>query len=120
MPIRALIVDDQPDIRLLLRTYIQASQGMTVVGEFATGTEALELIERLDPEIVVLDQMMPGMSGLETARRILEQRPGQAILLCSAFLDEDVRARADAIGIRLCMPKIQIDRIAGYVEEAIA
>ena len=115
MPIRALIVDDQPDIRLLLRTFIEA-EGIEVVGEAEDGSQALAQIEVLDPNVVVLDHMMPGMTGLETAARILERRPDQAILLCTAYLNDGVESEAKEIGIRACMPKFHIARVAGYVE----
>lgn len=105
-PISTLIVDDQPDIRLLLRVIINASNnGLVVAGEAESGSDALELVETLDPDVIVLDQMMPGMTGLEVAEQIMRRRPEQVIVLCTAFLNDELRAKAAELGIAGCIPK---------------
>lgn len=105
-PIGTLIVDDEPDLRLLLRMGIELrNQGLFVAGEAATGADALEMLDEADPAVVVLDQMMPGMDGLETAARILARRPDQKIVLFSAFLDDEVQRRALERGVTMCVPK---------------
>ena len=105
-PISTLIVDDQPDIRLLLRVIINASDnGLVVAGEAESGSDALELVETLDPDVIVLDQMMPGMTGLEVAEQIMSRRPEQVILLCTAFLNDEVRSKAAELGIAGCISK---------------
>lgn len=104
--IRTLIVDDQDDIRLLLRTVIDlANDGLAVVAEASSGTEALTQADACDPSVVVIDEMMPEMSGLETARRLLARRPGQILVLCSAYLDEKIRQKAREVGINACLAK---------------
>jgi DNA-binding NarL/FixJ family response regulator len=106
LQIRTLIVDDNDDIRLLLRLIIQAANnGMSVVGEASDGAEAIASIADLDPTVVVLDHMMPGMTGLECARQIKADRPGQAIIICSAYVDDVVRAHAKEMGIEAVVPK---------------
>ena len=108
MQIGALIVDDQEDVRLLVRMIIEAAnQGLFVSGEAASGQEAVERLEETDPAVVVVDEMMPGLSGIETASLILRRRPGQRIILCTAYLDDEVLARATAVGIQVCLPKEQ-------------
>ena len=83
-----LIVDDQEDIRHLIRMIVErANRGLFVTGEAADGQRALDQLDEADPSVVVLDQMMPGMNGLETAALIRERRPGQPMILCSAYLD---------------------------------
>jgi DNA-binding NarL/FixJ family response regulator len=110
--IRVLIVDDEADIRLVMRVGLDlANDGLVVVGEAADGASALELADELDPTIVVLDQRMPGLSGLETAARLLERRPGQRMMLCSAFLDDDLRAEATAAGFQSCIRKDEIPQL---------
>ena len=105
-PISTLIVDDQPDIRLLLRVIINASNsGLVVAGEAESGVDALERVDSLDPDVIVLDQMMPGMTGLEVAEQIIRRRPAQVIVLCTAFLNDEIRARAAEVGIASCIPK---------------
>ncbi|MEY2565947.1 MAG: two-component system, chemotaxis family, chemotaxis protein CheY [Actinomycetota bacterium] len=113
VPTSVLIVDDQEDIRILVRALIRgADDEFAVTGEAANGEEALAALDNADPEVIVLDQMMPGMTGLETARRILERRPGQRILLFSAYLSDEIREEAAAVGVTDCLAKDQVARIA--------
>lgn len=106
MEIGAFIVDDQEDVRLLVRMIIEAAnKGLFVSGEAASGFEAMEQLEESDPAVVVLDQMMPGLSGIDLATLILNRRPGQSIILCSAYLDDELIERANAVGIQVCLPK---------------
>lgn len=119
-PISTLIVDDQPDIRLLLRVMINASNsGFVVAGEAASGLDALGLVETLDPDVIVLDQMMPGMTGLEVAEKILSRRPEQVILLCTAFLSEEIRTKAAEIGIAGCIPKADARLVPARLMQAV-
>jgi DNA-binding NarL/FixJ family response regulator len=114
--IKTLIVDDEEDLRLLLRLAIERrNEGLVVAGEAAAGDEALLKLDELDPKVVVLDQMMPGMDGLETARRILERRPEQLIVLYSALMDAELEAQATAIGIAGCMRKGKAKELADFV-----
>ena len=80
-------------------------------GEAASGDEALEHWRQNKPAAVVLDQRMPGMSGLEVARHILSEDPAQAIILFSAFLDRDTREAARRLGVRVCLDKTQVERL---------
>ena len=114
--LRVLIVDDEADIRLLLRAVLQPSRGFEVVGEAADGASAVEAVRRLRPELVVLDYRMPDANGVEVARSILAEHPGLLILLFSAFVNEDVRAEAARAGIGACLSKERVfdlpDRLA--------
>jgi DNA-binding NarL/FixJ family response regulator len=110
-----LVVDDEEDMRVLVRAIVGSADGIDVVGEAVDGTDALSRLEEVDPAVVVLDQMMPGMTGLETARLILERRPSQAIVLFSAFLNDELRAEAAAIGVSACLTKDQVGRIADAI-----
>jgi DNA-binding NarL/FixJ family response regulator len=119
--IGALIVDDEADIRYLVRLTIElANEGLHVLGEAATGQEALATIDELDPEVVILDERMPGMSGVETALAVLARRPDQRIVVCSAHLDADLRQRAEAAGVRLCLTKGQIAEIPDVLRRLMA
>lgn len=110
--IRVLLVDDEEDIRLVMRVGLDlANEDLVVVGEAADGQAALDLADELDPTIVVLDQRMPGLSGIETAARLLERRPGQRMMLCSAFLDDRLRAEATAAGFQRCIRKDEIPNL---------
>jgi len=116
-----LIADDEIDMRMLVRVVIEvADDGLSIVGEAADGDEALRIWQSLDapvPDVVVLDNRMPHRSGLEVAAAILAERPNQIIVLYSAFLDDEVRAEAAAIGISRCVAKHDIDQIPSLVRE---
>lgn len=112
MSISVVIVDDEADIRDLLRIVIEGSgEPIVVSGEARNGSEALRVIDETAPDIVVLDDRMPGMTGCETAAEIIRRRPLACIILCSAYLDADLKRKAEAVGVRLCVPKGDITRI---------
>jgi len=120
-----LLVDDEVDMRMLVRVIIDlANHGLTVVGEAADGEEAIDAWRSLNgdapPDIIVLDNRMPQMSGLEVARQILEEHPGQKIVLFSAFLDHQVRAEAEAVGIVGCVTKEEADRLPDLIRTITA
>jgi CheY-like chemotaxis protein len=75
VPIRLLIADDDPTIRLLLRRLFEHHAGWEVCDECANGSEALEKALKLAPDIVILDLAMPGMNGLQSAQQILRIKP---------------------------------------------
>ncbi|MCU1463291.1 MAG: pdtaR [Acidimicrobiales bacterium] len=107
-----LIVDDEEDIRLLVRAVIrQANEGLSVVGEAATGEEAVERCREHQPDVVLLDYRLPDISGLEVAERILAERPAQNIILFSAFLDADTIRKAAEVGVRACISKADVARL---------
>lgn len=109
MEIGALVVDDQSDVRLLIKMIVDAANdGLFVKGAVASGEEALAVVDDVDPTVIVLDEMMPGMSGIETAEALRRRRPGQLMIMCSAYLDHELRARAEEAGILLCLPKEKV------------
>jgi CheY-like chemotaxis protein len=115
-PTTILVVDDELDMRTLVRVVIDlADHGLTVAGEAADGNEAIAAWEALDgppePDVIVLDNRMPGQTGLEVAAEILRQRPDQLIVLFSAFLDDEVRAKASEIGIAACVSKDDVQAL---------
>lgn len=121
MQIGAFIVDDQEDVRLLVRMIIEAADhGLFVTGEAASGPEAVEMLEEADPAVVVMDEMMPGLSGIQTAMLILRRRPGQRIILCTAYLDEDLIGRAKSAGIDVCVPKEQAGELPDAIRALVA
>jgi DNA-binding NarL/FixJ family response regulator len=74
MSVRILLVDDHPIVRQGLRTLLEARPGWKVVGEASDGIEALEKVEALQPDVVVLDVTMPRMNGLEACRSIQKRK----------------------------------------------
>ena len=109
-----MIVDDHADVRYLIRAIVEdADEALDVVvaGEADGVRAALESIDQVDPDVVVLDALMPVVGGLEAAPMILARRPGQSILMCSAFVDDELREKAEAVGIALCVSKDDLEAI---------
>ena len=105
-----LIVDDEVDIRTLVRAILEASDlGVEVVGEAVDGNDALEVFATLDPpevpDVVILDNRMPGKEGLEVAAEMLAREPRQHIVLFSAYVTPEIEERAAALGVRACVGK---------------
>jgi len=97
---RVLIVDDQPLLRAGFKSVLEASGQVDVVGEAATGVEAIEQARRLDPDVVLMDVRMPDMDGIQATRRM----PRQKVLILTTFgLDEYIieALRAGASGFLL-------------------
>ena len=107
-----LVVDDEADMRLLVEAVIKrANEGLEVVGLAKTGAEAIAGWRETRPDMILLDQQMPDMTGLEAAEQILAEQPDQRIILFSAFLDAQIRSRATELGIKACVPKTDLQRI---------
>ena len=119
-----LIVDDERDMRTLVRVVIEmANEGLHIVGEAANGSEALRMWRELgEPraDVIVLDNRMPGLTGLEVAKTILGERPDQLIVLYSAFLNDEVRAEAAELGIATCLSKSELERLPDLVRSIAA
>jgi DNA-binding NarL/FixJ family response regulator len=119
--IPTLIVDDQEDIRLLTRVLIEAANdGLSVVGEASNGTEAIEQVKRHEPRVVVFDEMMPEMTGTEAVLILRETHPGQLTILCSAYIDERVIARARIAGVTACLSKDRIEELPDLIRAVVA
>jgi DNA-binding NarL/FixJ family response regulator len=79
--VRVVTVDDQAVFRRAAEMVIDASPGFELAGEASSGTEAVAVVERLRPDLVLLDVRMPGMDGVETARRLTACRPEVVVVL---------------------------------------
>ena len=90
--VRVLTVDDQAVFRGVARDVIEATAGFEAVGEAADGEQALAAVDRLVPELVLLDVRMPGLNGIEVARRILAKHPEVVVVLISMEERVDVPA----------------------------
>jgi DNA-binding NarL/FixJ family response regulator len=104
MSIRVLLVDDQQLVRTGFRMILADEPGIEVVGEAADGREAVEAVERLRPDVVVMDIRMPNMDGVEATRRVLADAPSSRVLVLTTFdADEHVveALRAGASGFLL-------------------
>jgi NarL family two-component system response regulator LiaR len=87
--IRILVADDHAVVREGLRTLIGTEPGMEVVGEAADGVEAVRKARSLQPDVILLDMMMPRKDGLEAINEIMRQDPGARILVLTSFSHDD-------------------------------
>lgn len=99
-PIRLLVADDNPDFREGLRGMLEAARDTTVVGEAATGDEAIDMAARLQPDVVLMDLQMPGRNGIDAARRIVATSPHTGVLVLTMFEDDDSVFAAMRAGAR--------------------
>lgn len=83
-----VLADDHRIVRQGLHALLKAEPDFEVVGEAGDGIEALEMVKKLNPDVVVLDLMMPGLNGLEVARRLGKQTPRTKIIILSMYDDE--------------------------------
>lgn len=98
--LRILIADDHPLVRSGLRALLLATEDLEVVGEAATGEEAVTLATTLQPDVIVMDLRMPGINGIEATRHILQANPQIRILVVTLFEDEDSLFAALRAGAR--------------------
>ncbi len=87
-PIRVLIADDHPLFRSGMRALLVADLGTEVAGEATTGEEAIALTLQLQPDVVLMDLQMPGLSGIHATRRILQTSQNTRILVVTMFEDD--------------------------------
>ena len=96
--VRVLTVDDQVVFRHAARDVIGATAGFESVGDAGSGEEAVAAVERLRPDLVLLDVRMPGIGGIEAARRITEAHPGTVVVLISIEDSDEFAEDARACG----------------------
>src|SRR5437763_4438314 len=96
--VRVLLVDDLPDIRLVMRLLLEADGRVEVVGEAADGGEAVRLAGELLPDAVVLDLRMPGMDGVSALPLIRDASPGAVVVALSALPVGPMTDRAVDLG----------------------
>jgi len=88
MSISILLADDHPTVRHGLRTLLRAEADFVVVGEASSGVEALQQLERLKPDVLIVDLMMPGVTGLEVVRQAEQLSPKTQVIVLSMHANE--------------------------------
>jgi len=97
-PVRVLVVDDEPDLRILLWMAVEADGRCRVVADASNGEEGVALAAEHQPDVVVVDQMMPGMDGVRAVPLIRQVAPAAKVIMMSALGDAQLRERAMAAG----------------------
>jgi DNA-binding NarL/FixJ family response regulator len=100
-----VIVDDHETLREGVKALLLEEPDLAVVGEAADGQQALDLVRRREPDVVLLDVAMPGMDGLEAASRLRERHPALRIIGLSTFSHEDMGERMLEAGADLYLCK---------------
>jgi DNA-binding NarL/FixJ family response regulator len=80
-----LVVDDQAPFRSAARAVLRRLEGFEFAGEASSGPEAIDLVDRLHPALVLMDINMPEMTGIEATRRIVSAHPDVVVILCSTY-----------------------------------
>lgn len=88
-PIKVFLADDHPVVRQGLRTFLESRPGIEVVGEAGDGETAVTEVERLRPDVVLMDLVMPGGGGLSAIRRMREQAPDTRVVVLTSFASDD-------------------------------
>ena len=109
MTVRVLIVDDQPPFRVAANLVFDLIDEFEVVGEATSAEDALEQIAALEPDLVVMDINLPGMSGIEATRRLVAEHPDTFVLLVSTYQVDDLPAGAESSGALAYVHKEHLD-----------
>ena len=104
-PIRVMIVDDHAMVRAGMKLLLEQFDGIQVIGEAANGYQAIELVESLSPDVILMDLHMPAMDGIEATRRILAIQPNQHIIVLTGMLDDERLFQAVHAGAQGCAEK---------------
>lgn len=95
---RIILVDDHQMVRQGLIFFLSTQPGIAVVGEADTGEEAVRLVDELQPDIVLMDIVLPGISGIDALRTIREKHPAIEVIMLSSFVDDEKVEQAIQLG----------------------
>jgi DNA-binding NarL/FixJ family response regulator len=98
--IRLLIIDDHEMVREGLKAILTTEPDFEIVGDAASAEQAFELIQRLNPDIILLDVRLPDISGIEVCRKVTESFPTTAVIILTTFTDESLVAQCIQAGAR--------------------
>jgi DNA-binding NarL/FixJ family response regulator len=98
-PVSVLIVDDQAPFRRAAAAVVKVTPGFEVVAEAESGEDAVELVDKVGPALVLMDINMGGISGIEATRQITAAHPGVVVMLLSTYRADDLPADAPSSGM---------------------
>jgi NarL family two-component system response regulator LiaR len=120
-PIRVLLVDDHAVVRSGLGAFLMAFDDLDMVGEASGGEEAVRLCDQLEPHVVLMDLVMPGMDGAAATRAIRERHPEIRVIALTSFKEKElVEAALQAGAIGYLLKNVSADELARAIREAYA
>lgn len=120
-PIRIMIVDDQFIVRSGLSTFISTERDLTLVGEAKDGEEAVRLCATVQPDVILMDLMMPRMNGVEATKAILQAHPQIKILALTSFKEKEMVQEILRAGAKGYMLKdVSADELADAIRDVSA
>ena len=121
MTTKIILADDHPVVRTGLRTLLQAHTDLEVIAEASDGLEACRLVESLKPDVLVLDLMLPHLSGIEVTRQVVKDSPRTAVVILSMYGSENYVHEALKAGAKAYVLKESTsDELVRAVREAAA
>jgi DNA-binding NarL/FixJ family response regulator len=119
--ITVLIVDDHSVVRMGLRVFLDLQPDIEVVGEAADGSEGVAMARRLEPDVILMDLLMPNMDGITAIGRIKAERPETEIVTMTSFIEEDkVTAALEAGASGYVLKDAEAEEVAAAVRAAFA
>ena len=120
-PIRVLLVDDHAMLRKGLRFFLAGFDDLELVGEAASGKEAIRLCAQLQPDVVLMDMVMPDMDGAAATQAIRQQTPSTEVIALTSFHEEDLIERALQAGaISYLLKNVSAQALADAIRQAHA
>jgi CheY-like chemotaxis protein len=119
-----IVIDDDTDMRLLVRVVLEAvGSEFEVAAEAVDGPSGLDSVTAVlppDPDVVLLDNRMPGLTGVEVAERLRVARPDVPVVLFSAHLDASTEEAAAAAGVVRCVSKDHVSELPAILRSVVA
>jgi NarL family two-component system response regulator LiaR len=120
-PVRVLLVDDHAVVRSGLSAFLLAFDDLELAGEATSGEEAVRLCDRLQPDVVLMDLVMPGMDGAQATRAIREKCPAIQVIALTSFKEQElVEGAMEAGAIGYLLKNVSADELARAIREAHA
>ena len=121
IPIRVMLVDDHIIVRRGLRAVLSVSDDMSLVGEAGDGEEAIQLCERLQPDVILMDVLMPKMGGIATTKAIHERWPKVRIIALTSFKDREyVEGALNAGATSYLLKNVTAEEVVSAIRQAAA